>query len=438
MEGFIDRKEASDHYIKNWDLQKSTFNKLSPASQKFYEKYHIMVQHFKKTQESLPLIIVFYLIESLRNTHVSTTGHNKSIPIGNASEKVDEYNEAILNKESETTLGIENLREYKFGSLDTSAVKKTRLLTHVTKKILQIYTASLTKEEQKSPATTFSEDDMVKLAVQVGTYLEKLGVIQPYTQEDQQTKYYKINDTFLLNANKMLYYSIPVMFISQAKDWKLSGISDGKGTNLSLGGFHMNTRGIYPGVHLKSKHAFVTTTQKQVDIINYLQKQKYSVNKPILEYLLSNDSRFYQALFAYIDISFAKEQFKWEKCFTIHNGIYELKDLETFLKADNDELISTSRVKDIREYKEKKYGALINQIVKFYFTMSLSYLLRDQVIFFQCFLDGRGRVYYYGHGLNPQGDSLSKTLLALKVHSNMSQKVSPEVIEKLLEKNKGG
>lgn len=57
---------------------------------------------------------------------------------------------------------------------------------------------------------------------------------------------------------------------------------------------------------------------------------------------------------------------------------------------------------------------LLSRISHFKYTVELANILKHRSFYFKCFLDVRGRIYYSGYGLFPQGDALSKFLLDLE------------------------
>lgn len=72
---------------------------------------------------------------------------------------------------------------------------------------------------------------------------------------------------------------------------------------------------------------------------------------------------------------------------------------------------------EFNQEKEKliiKYHSIFYTIIKFIYTWKLADVLKNSEFFFTTFMDSRGRVYYKGNSLFPQGDELAKNLLYLK------------------------
>jgi len=124
--------------------------------------------------------------------------------------------------------------------------------------------------------------------------------------------------------------------------------------------------------------------------IDYLQNTEFIINGEVLDSVMNNIEAEYLEV---CDGDTIAVDFDTEKEYITSKNVYGLIDL-----------------KKIRaEYTKSK-----DKLDKFLETITAAKLFKNYTFFFNVFLDWRGRYYYQGYPLNPQGDTLSRKLLLLK------------------------
>lgn len=390
-----------EHYIKKIANYPCSFNKLGDKKKNFLKKYNSFLATLKRENQDIGLLIVFHFNDLLKEMiNQSST----SIPQGNAVEKTDTYNNDLetLQFKLKTTSALMRMAD----SLITS------YRYHYNDKLVQLNQ----EVEDYNQFLIFTKEEEIMLIEQIAFYLEATDIVQITSEENSSVKYYKVSSDFVKVFNQMYYYSDTFPFVTKPNDWK---IDNNQFPN--FGGFKMNTRGIYPGAHLKGLHSQIKINQRHIDAINYLQTMKFEINKEILNYIIKNSSL---CLIKYIEKSFDDDK-SWESAFKkSENQEWNLLPEQEFISKG---VSSKTTIEELKKWRNK-YQAVISLIAQFYYTVKIATLFQNHTLFFQCFFDSRGRIYYKSFGISPQGDILSKALLDL-CDPNIKPTVHPNDIQ---------
>lgn len=149
----------------------------------------------------------------------------------------------------------------------------------------------------------------------------------------------------------------------------------------------------------RTKSNIVTT--EALSIINKTQEQKFKINTKQLNYILLN-----------INILIKKE---------INLNLNEYENLtdyqnKEFLKFQNMETLYKN---DIQKILIKNYQEKLLKVTHILETIYIAILFSKYDLYFSVFLDSRGRLYYNGYLLTPQGTVLAKSLLMFENESKL-------------------
>lgn len=425
LDNRISKQSALEHHIPHQEFvsgEKKTKPRVSASAQEFLGKLHSLTTHFRTIKESIALLIIFCLSDSIREM----TPETSVIYYGHAINKINAYN---INVKNDSIGKIENVSseiishdtiEKKFPRI--KQLKKTQILNKIADRIIQVYHSSLEFQKKKTLTNTFTLDDKFRLAAHVGYYLEAMQVLLEIELNDK-TKIYGINPDIYQKINQLSYYTISLPMVTSPEQWRIEPVSK----KLTFGGYKMNTIGIFPGVHLKTEGSNIQLSEDVVDMINYLQQHAFKIDKKNLDYMRNN---LYESLLQYLNETSRKKKLNWNECFdileTTTEQIFIFKSEKTFLFDQN-------LSKETVNYRARIFTTTINILAKFFYTIGLASLFEKTDLYFKCFMDNRMRVYYHAFGLNPQGDVLSKALLRLNINNTTTGnlKTSAENIIKL-------
>lgn len=138
---------------------------------------------------------------------------------------------------------------------------------------------------------------------------------------------------------------------------------------------------------LRKEHTIID--EAVISTLNYLQSQPFVINRDSLNHVIENPSLYLEEFDEYKDIFIPLK--------------YENIDL--YLK----ELNEIDKQKAKKKYYKGK--VLLDLFIK---TIIFAELYKDEKIYFNTYLDWRGRIYYNGYPLNPQSYKLCRRLLKLE------------------------
>jgi len=181
---------------------------------------------------------------------------------------------------------------------------------------------------------------------------------------------------------------------------KFSGILDG--------GFLKNN-GSLKGITGKSRNSFVIPSKHNLEVINQIQKNKYRVNKKMLDDINNNYIEYLIYFLKMLEINYLDKIIIFDDEFKSAN-ILSFEDYYKNMKIDNE-------TKKEAEYRlnlcSNNYKKFIHSFSEYIITVELLNLFLDKDLYFVWFFDLRARLYSLGYLLSPQGNSFSKAVLDL-------------------------
>lgn len=199
--------------------------------------------------------------------------------------------------------------------------------------------------------------------------------------------------------------------IHKPNNWKIDETS----SNISLGGFLYNKDLKLSGIKNQHKNGTSKLTLKELESINYLQSNKYTINSFFFEVFKQNSKIFLEHFLgktAFSSIFYVKkETLILKSLFVYLNENAEYLKLKKKIKKDNLKTKSQLFKKSIK--LQENYFNLINLIVQFIHIYVICENYKDFVFYFSMFLDFRGRMYYKGSKFGLQSNDLSKCLIEL-------------------------
>jgi hypothetical protein len=141
---------------------------------------------------------------------------------------------------------------------------------------------------------------------------------------------------------------------------------------------------------LRKKYTIIDNSL--ISTLNYLQSQPFVINQNVLNDVLNNP-------LAYL------EEFDESKDIFLP---LKYKGINEYLKE-----LCCVNINEIKKAIDK-FSKGVSSLDLFIKTLVYADLYKNEVIFFNTYLDWRGRIYYNGYPLNPQSYKLCKRLLKLK------------------------
>jgi hypothetical protein len=208
--------------------------------------------------------------------------------------------------------------------------------------------------------------------------------------------------------------SLPL--VCRPNNWEITDESSG---NIHLGGFLYNKELNFPGIINQSRNGTSSMTVDELASINYLQSNRYIINKSFFNCLKKNSKAF---LLHYLK----KDNFKSDMFF-IDNGKLHLNTMAYYVN-NNKEFVelkakyqkSKSTASKNRFLKksgdlQSDYKDTVNLLMQFINLYVICQVYQDVPFYFTVLLDSRGRMYYTGSGggFGLQSGELSKSLIEL-------------------------
>lgn len=140
---------------------------------------------------------------------------------------------------------------------------------------------------------------------------------------------------------------------------------------------------------IRNKYSHIN--ERLISSVNYLQSQPFVINKVVLNHVMNNPIPY----------------------------LYEFdnsKNIFLALKYESAERylidLNLTKIDDINKAKERFYKGQ-DSLYLFIKTLLYADLYKNETIYFNTYLDWRGRIYYNGYPLNPQAYKLCRRLLKL-------------------------
>lgn len=370
--------------------------------------------------------------------------------------------------ESSTELKLNKLLDRNF-DVDESEqdliFRKTTFLFDITRPIFSVYEEILSKNPLVSSDFTMNIEDQTIFLDILSKILEKIEIVEelhPDTMLDGRTwivdtyTYYRyqLNAEFTKSILKIPFHYNDLPMTFSPSNWIHS--STGVATfNLTLGKTEDVSKvtseknnylsDYFVVVRSKTATTSVNFPKKSVESLNYLQGIPFRISDRRLNLIKNNCLIF---LMQYLIGNSAFETSLIFGSFG-ENKIILLNEDEFVSKCKNILLVNSSKDIKILKIKYKKY---IRLIIQFLFAIKLSdiYSRHSKSIFFKTCIDRRGRIYYTGNFLSPQGNFLSDFLLSIsdncindyalpEVHDNLKKLIAYErtkIYEKISLKDK--
>lgn len=419
--------------------EKARYKALSNENKTAFTFLLMYIKLCKINSESPSLAIIFYFSKILRKE----INQKDKVFSGNQYEKNHLYFLGIVEELNQTSFDL----------------SKTSVIMNVSKELIahillagKLYFYK-TKEAQVNPdslsilmdISVLMDGEEGHFALLIAEILEKSGIIEEslaYIDEESsnKSKIYKLSEESIEIFFSLQSYNLVIPMICEPRDWE----KNEKG-GMKSGGFLMNKMQVSSGMFIQSGKSVVHLSDKRIIVNNKLQRQIFYVNDEALKYVKDN-LIFYQIQYLNMSIE------DWEECFYIEDEnlvMYSEKDyiklsiekintdLNSDLLTDLDKRTLKSKRKRIINNCLIKYKSILSCLLKFEYIIELSGLLKGYKLYFVVGECGRGRFYYVGYGLFPQGDALAKLLLNMDIGGVAKERTKDEIkqINKLEEKN---
>lgn len=410
IENLYTVNDYTELYTKMFENNSEIKPRISQKRKIFLIKWYNLIKFLKDNHENLALHIVYNSIRLIQSAFFKNIEYTPLDDLKTIPDKTHEFLKQMLDKNK------------------TLCFKKTNFIASIRKNLLEtillLDITSLTNEEKEnnnmiSPSMTdsflnYTDDEIYFIDELISFYLEKVNFIHLKDNKIVIDKdntfatryYYQVDDSIITYISSMQCYSPSIPFISKPKDWFFNE----KTKKMNWGGFHVNKKGIYPGVHAKSKQSVTITTKKYIEAINYLQSIKLTINNQSLDYLCNN---LYNCLNNFLYDRHG-ELFKNILEYNTNGNINKILSWTEYMSLEIKLHENKPWAADFILSLKERYNNMFASICEFFHILFLAKQFKDKIIYFSYFLDVRGRIYETtSYGLSPQGNSLSRFLLCL-------------------------
>lgn len=438
-------ENSEDHYLKTIVPNLQSRGRISKERAIFLKKFHNALKKMKEMNEDFGLMVLFYVATNYRELAIFVVKDNTKFQKLNFLEKNEKFKsdliksfEESIKKEKDFNLNENENDESSFLFNRTTFLRK--LTTDLKNAISMLINLSkYEKEDNKEFTFNLDEKEQKYFMEHIAFYLEKCELITINQHEHSSHYNYRMPKNLIESMFHLSSYSPNLPLIVKPCDW-IQHKKKGE-ENIVLGGYRTNDVNLFPGVHLKGRFEQAIIPDKTLKNINYLQGTEFCVNKTMLEYLTEN---FAQIFYYYLEESNSKRYVetlqgivfsKDKNSVTIYNEketvVHVIKELKNkyvqitdsatwniLSKQKNINIIKKeTNYKVLEEIQENfnksmyEYRKSITMLINIFGKLYLGELFKDQKIYFNVFVDYRGRIYFSGYPLSPTLDTLSKLLL---------------------------
>lgn len=417
IESLLSKKNAFDNYVKNiktCDLESKkspnlSLQRLGPKRTMFLEKYLDMVRLFDSNKESIGLAIVYCISEFLKSTYIQEINVRENID-ENTIKRINHFNMDVQDKFSTIAM----------------STRVTPLLLKIRDALLLSYRYQLLKDSEKivvDENILFDDEYKPYFVENLSYYLVEAEILQLVDKTEDDSPYnhtsFIVKKEFVEIFLHMCAYTTPLPNVIKPNDWKIVD----ERNPVNFGGYLMNSKGMFPGIHLKGKNSSVKITQEHVDGLNYLQGVEHRINKKLLYQIINN-----YGICLYHELN--RKAGDWAEMFDLfveedNSMIYTLRPL-TAPPSDNFNYSD----KKLFELKKKKMESIISKIHNFHYTITIAFLFENHGLWFRTFFDMRGRVFVDVYGPSPQGGLVARSLIRpVNIHYDQEQEVNKKDID---------